>query len=286
MPDQSVFLQVINLDRSPDRLARMRADLGQHNVAFARLAAVDGKDSAPESLGDYDPERSRRLFGRELLTGEVGCYQSHLNAARKFLDSPDNLGLVLEDDVISPDDFAGMIRHLARLAGNLAKWDVMHLGRAATKFRTELIGSGWPIAMPTPFRAYYLPVTTHALLWSRPGAERFLSACSQIVMPVDSALNAHICRFGGRGRLRVGAGGSAGSTQFDRRWRSACAQRSALQTQPVPCTGDATAVGELLARCAAAVARENLILTQLRRCDPSAPYPQVRLGSSREARCI
>ena len=197
MPDQSVFLQVINLDRSPDRLARMRADLGQHNVAFARLAAVDGKDSAPESLGDYDPERSRRLFGRELLTGEVGCYQSHLNAARKFLDSPDNLGLVLEDDVISPDDLAGMIRHLARLAGNLAKWDVMHLGRAATKFRTELIGSGWPIAMPTPFRAYYLPVTTHALLWSRPGAERFLSACSQIVMPVDSALNAHICRFGG-----------------------------------------------------------------------------------------
>ncbi len=199
MTDPSVILQVINLDRSPDRLDWMTTALGQQGIAFSRLPAVDGKDRPPEALGDYDPERSRKLFGRELLTGEVGCFQSHLNAARAFLDGSHDIGLVLEDDVNVPDGFAGMIETLQRLAGQigLENWDVMQIGRPTTKFFTPLQITGLPEGFPAPLRASYLPVTTHAIVWSRQGAQRFLDKRSCIIMPVDNTLKSHICRVGG-----------------------------------------------------------------------------------------
>ena len=131
--DPSVFLQVINLDRSPDRLNWMTTALGQQGIVFTRLAAVDGKDRRPEDLGDYDPARSRKLFGRELLNGEVGCFQSHLNAAQAFLDGPDDIGLVLEDDVNVPDGFATMIECLQRLAGQIDANDTHHDDRRQHK---------------------------------------------------------------------------------------------------------------------------------------------------------
>ena len=196
MPDPTVIVQVINLDRSPDRMAQMAAALDQQGVSFTRLAAVDGKPGPPEAIANYDAQRSRRLFGRPLLAGEVGCYQSHLNAAQAFLDSPDDLGLVLEDDVIVPPEFGEMIAHLRRLASGLGQpqWHVMHLGKAVTKFHLPATAPDWPAALPSPLRAFYLPVTTHALLWSRPGAERFLRDCGKVVTPVDNALKSHSCR--------------------------------------------------------------------------------------------
>ena len=84
MSDPTVIVQIINLDRSADRMAQMASALDQQNVSYVRLPGVDGKSGPPEVIANYDAQRSKRLFGRPLLAGEVGCYQSHLNAAQAF----------------------------------------------------------------------------------------------------------------------------------------------------------------------------------------------------------
>ena len=60
---------VINLDRHSDRLAHMRQQLG--DIAFARVAAVDGSKSPETTKG--------------LTRFELACLKSHRNAWRMFL---------------------------------------------------------------------------------------------------------------------------------------------------------------------------------------------------------
>ena len=90
---------LINLDGSDDRLAGATALLNGIGLPFERLAAFDGRGIPADRLPDYDPQECRRRFGRHLSGGEVGCYQSHLAAARRFLASDARFGLVLEDDL-------------------------------------------------------------------------------------------------------------------------------------------------------------------------------------------
>ena len=175
---------LINLEGSHDRLARSTAQLTTAGLEFQRLAAFDGRHMRPEDLPMYDIARAQRVFGRRLTGGEVGCFLSHLAAAQRFLISDAIYGLVIEDDVTVP---AAAALTLQDLLGVLAArpdppWSVVNLGEPARRMFTALdpVATGHVLV-----RAHYFPVTTTALLWSRPGAEAFLRDAKAIEMPVD-----------------------------------------------------------------------------------------------------
>lgn len=89
---------LINLDRSEDRLAHMRAALGRAGVAFERVAAVDGKALGEEALEDF--RRARKAAKPEgWLPGEIGCFLSHLEAWRRIAAGPEPHAAVFEDDL-------------------------------------------------------------------------------------------------------------------------------------------------------------------------------------------
>ena len=81
---------VINLDRSPDRLAYMRDQLHGMGLAFERVRAVDGLELDEDEL---------RRHG-DLAPTETACFLSHRRAWEGLLRSDENLALVLEDDTI------------------------------------------------------------------------------------------------------------------------------------------------------------------------------------------
>ena len=84
-----VLVQVINLERRPDRLARMRAQLEKAGLSFEVQVAVDGQ------LETHEP--------KFLSKGAIGCWKSHVNAMRRIVESKAPFGLILEDDaVLSP----------------------------------------------------------------------------------------------------------------------------------------------------------------------------------------
>ncbi len=99
---------VINLDRAPDRLARVSARLQALGLPFTRLPAVDARQLLPEQQAALDTAGHERRHGKTPVPGELGCYLSHVavllirctgssaylvnrRAAQAYLRQPDGL---------------------------------------------------------------------------------------------------------------------------------------------------------------------------------------------------
>ncbi len=115
---------VINLDRAPQRLARISAQLQHLQLPFTRLAAVDAHSLTPEQRSKLDEAAYRRKHGMAPLAGELGCYLSHVSAMQRFLASPAQFALVLEDDVLLHDSLPAVLQGLLQHAD---RWDVVKL---------------------------------------------------------------------------------------------------------------------------------------------------------------
>jgi GR25 family glycosyltransferase involved in LPS biosynthesis len=81
-----MLIQVINLERRPDRLARVSAELQRARLSFETQVAVDGQ------LETHEP--------KFLSKGAIGCWKSHVNSMRRIVEAKAQFGLILEDDAI------------------------------------------------------------------------------------------------------------------------------------------------------------------------------------------
>ena len=102
-PGLGVWL--INLDRSTARREAMEARLSALGLPYTRFSAIDGRAEWDRLVASVDIAAFRRNVGREVLPGEIGCYASHLGVWQALLDSPHEVALILEDDVVFHDDF-------------------------------------------------------------------------------------------------------------------------------------------------------------------------------------
>jgi glycosyl transferase family 25 len=91
---------VINLDRSPERMAHMEAQLSRLGVAYDRLQAVDGRTLDRDYVGKFPP----------MAASQVGCYLSHKAAWQRIADGTEPYGIVLEDDIHIAPAFADFAR--------------------------------------------------------------------------------------------------------------------------------------------------------------------------------
>ena len=112
---------VINLARTPERMA---AFLGQNSACglhFQRFEAADGN-----ALSDEDAIRLKLIKpGTKWRTkGTIGVALSHRNLWEKSI-ADDRLLVVFEDDVFIRDDFSEVFPAAAAKAG---AWDIMLLG--------------------------------------------------------------------------------------------------------------------------------------------------------------
>lgn len=178
-------IQLINLEGSDRRLATASAALGRAGLAFRRMPAFDGRGTPPEDLPLYDGQEAMRIFGRKLTGAEVACFLSHLEAARRFLDGGMTYGLVLEDDVVVPEDAKLILeRLLASLDDNPGSepWWLINLGAPPSRYFS-------PIAQISDihaiYRAHFFPVLATAILWNREGAARFVDEAKSISVPLD-----------------------------------------------------------------------------------------------------
>jgi GR25 family glycosyltransferase involved in LPS biosynthesis len=86
---QNLLIQVINLDRRPDRLAHISAGLQRVGLSFERQTAVDGQLESLQS--------------EFISKGAIGCWKSHVNSMKRLVETNASFGLILEDDAaLSP----------------------------------------------------------------------------------------------------------------------------------------------------------------------------------------
>ncbi len=83
---------VINLDRAPERLARLARIFGELGVPFERMQAVDSR--APSGA-----EEQEIGVAATLTPGEIGCFMSHLRCWRAIAAGSDEWAAIFEDDI-------------------------------------------------------------------------------------------------------------------------------------------------------------------------------------------
>lgn len=119
---------LINLDRAPARLAKLDARLRAIGLPYQRIAAVDGK-MLQFPHPDFSDLAYRLLHGRRRAPAEVGCYFSHIEALREFLNSDADHALILEDDIAFEPDFRQVMQAAIARAG---EWDILRLSTVNT----------------------------------------------------------------------------------------------------------------------------------------------------------
>jgi GR25 family glycosyltransferase involved in LPS biosynthesis len=126
--EEDVPVKVINLDRRPDRWARMVDGLTAAGLRrYTRVAGRDGRDVLPTDP-DLDLFRGNRFGWRR---GVIGCALSHLGLWRALAACPDPgaAWLILEDDVRLSADFLAQWSRRHDEAGEVdPHWDILCLG--------------------------------------------------------------------------------------------------------------------------------------------------------------
>ena len=103
-----MLIQVINLEKDKNRFDWMTKSLSDLGLSFIRVDAV-----RPDSIQGHD-DRYTALLNQGLFPGEICCSLSHLQSWQNLVNSKDEFGVILEDDVHLSADFSIVIDHICR----------------------------------------------------------------------------------------------------------------------------------------------------------------------------
>ncbi len=169
---------LINLDRCPERLDHMTAELGRLGIGFTRIAAVDGREMSEAERAAFaanaDPER------KSWMPGQIGCFLSHYHAWQAIAAGDDPYGLVLEDDMLFADAIRGVLADLAWLPKD---YDVVRFEGSTTR-----VHLGPALAHPGGRALHRVRSTTWcagAYLISRECARRLVALPASTWQPTD-----------------------------------------------------------------------------------------------------
>jgi glycosyl transferase family 25 len=166
---------VINLDRSPDRLAHVTAEFARVGATFERVAAVDARDRP--DLAEM-PQGKKRL---RMADGELACLLSHKQCWSIIAAGDDAYGAIFEDDIVFSDQ-AGPL--LADAGWIPADADIVKLetffNRTVISRRQIACGQGFSAS-----RLHAVHIGTAGYILSRRAARDLLEATNEVAIPVD-----------------------------------------------------------------------------------------------------
>ncbi|MCQ8878380.1 glycosyltransferase family 25 protein [Pseudoalteromonas shioyasakiensis] len=176
---------VINLERSPERLATSQQQLASHGLCFERIDAVDGATLTPAQINShYSARLNKEKYHYPLSVGQIGCYLSHRKAWQTIVDRQLDYAIVLEDDFILEESLTDTISNIEQLQPD---WQMIKL--SAYQNRTR------PIAYQAPLRHQQYLVIHKKLMTgccataiSYDGAKQLLAATEKFGRPVDCDL--------------------------------------------------------------------------------------------------
>ncbi|MFK0334636.1 glycosyltransferase family 25 protein [Rhizobium sp. NPDC090275] len=180
--ERSFLTLLINLDRAEARLQSMVEQLHRLGLPFERIAAVDGR-ALDFPIASYDEAGFRRRHGRMTNPGEVGCYLSHVACAERLLQSTHDYALILEDDLVLPDNLAVVI---GEALAEHEHWDVLRLSSVND-------GRKFPVAPLSQTRSLAISLTREkgsgAYLINRKAAEWICRDLVPMKLPYDIAFD-------------------------------------------------------------------------------------------------
>ncbi|MFC4271207.1 hypothetical protein GQF03_12445 [Sneathiella chungangensis] len=173
---------VINRSKDIQRRTDMTERLAKVGVTPIFFEAVDGYQLDVDTLPEYDREKRRRYFGKDLKAGEIGCLLSHKRIYEKMVAEDIPQALVLEDDVFLADDVKSVLEDIQETS---LPWDLIRFVGHGKVFdigyrRLCELRNGYSITrVPTS------PSGAYAYLLTRKAAKRLLYFMQKNWVPVD-----------------------------------------------------------------------------------------------------
>ena len=160
------------------RRARMRDYLNTSSHDWFFFDAAEGSTASGLPL---NPD-ARRIRGRVLAKGEIGCFQSHWLLWQMLSRSADDWICVIEDDVfLDPSfDFPALIGRLKAANIHLIRLHFLFLAQH------EILGR---FGRRSIVRFKRSPFGTQAYLISRQGASQLLQSITEIKRPIDDEMD-------------------------------------------------------------------------------------------------
>ena len=188
MTESKYRIFVINLDRSPQRLADMTQQLGAFDLPFMRIAAFDGNSLSDEEIAQAaPPDLVAKTYHRQLGRGEVGCGLSHRAAWQEIIAQDLDFAIVLEDDIELQGNFAKTVELISTL--NPDSWDFIKffpLSRySENNIDRRFFYHGFTFVT---YRKFPLGCQGQAI--SRRAAEKMIQNMPHVLEPIDSQLKA------------------------------------------------------------------------------------------------
>lgn len=106
----------INLDKDVKRRDSMERQLCILGLDYTRITGVDGRHICESELGEfYSGSRALRYQSRHLSRAEIGCALSHISVYQKVVNEGISCALILEDDVLLPEELSCSLNELEAL---------------------------------------------------------------------------------------------------------------------------------------------------------------------------
>lgn len=156
---------VINLDKSTDRMEKMKDQLIGFDLTYERFSAVNGRE-----LQDISEKASPICTNVLCNRGMIGCALSHLSVLSNFLQSNDEYLCVMEDDCMIADGFSQFLTNIPLIHSQL-NFDILSLfclGMCrSTKSETITING-----VTFDFSKPLFPLSTACYIVSKEGARK------------------------------------------------------------------------------------------------------------------
>lgn len=185
-----IFL--INLKRSPQRLANSVKQFNKHALHCTRIEAVDGANLSQSEIDKYYcATLNKKNYHYPLSRGQIGCYLSHRKAWQAIVDQKLDYALIFEDDFTLTSDIHTAIKSIDDLD---IKWQLIKL--SAYKGRERSIIFKKPLNNTHSLVVHKkLMSGCCATAISYDGAKQLLGATEKFGRPVDCDLQ-HIWQTG------------------------------------------------------------------------------------------
>ena len=127
------------------------------------IKAIDGRVlSEEERSSRFDFKKSKKLYGRKLNAGEVGCALSHRMVYQRLLDDGLDYALVLEDDISIKRDF------------NSINWDEVDKVMRRNRPRALMLSGDFCFYRKRPLIKIYSAVGAYAYIINKAAARLIL----------------------------------------------------------------------------------------------------------------
>ena len=171
----------INLDRSKERWEIIKENANKSNIEIHRFEGIDGNIIDKKML----EKKYNIKINHKLRKGTIGCALSHISLIKKISEENNNYVLILEDDVIIPEDFNKKVNsYLSKIDFD---FDILFLGGCniyGHEFKTNFVK---PIQTDDQ-HLYRYNLCCHAMLINKKNIHKILKVLSSIDRSIDTQL--------------------------------------------------------------------------------------------------